>query len=223
MTVPLVCLHGVAGSSRWWDLVEHDLGRSGPVELIDLPRLPPSAFPGWVAQRLGGFGRPVDLVGHSLGALVAVRVAASHPELVRRLVLIAPPGPQPPPSPLHLGVPLLASLAQSRPGILRRLVADAVRRGPTDVVRGALHAARADVSAELAAVQAPTLLVWGERDRLVPASVGAVWLASVPGSRLVVLANAGHVPMIETPAELAATVTAFREELLDDRRYERGA
>lgn len=223
MAVSLVCLHGLAGSSRWWGLVEQDLRRSGPVELIDLPRrVPPSALPAWVAETLSTLGGPVDLAGHSLGALVAVRVAASRPELVRRLVLIAPPGLQPRSSPLHLGVPLLTSLARSRPGILRRLVVDAARRGPANVVRGALHAARADVSDELAAVRAPTLLIWGERDRLVPATAGAVWLAAIPASRLVVLAKAGHVPMIETPAELAAAVAAFRQEPLDDHSDKRG-
>ena len=220
MAVSLVCLHGLAGSSRWWDLVEHDLG--APARRAARSPAAPSVGVAGVVDRLGTLERPVDLAGHSLGALVAVRVAASRPELVRRLVLIAPPGLQRWPSTLHFGVPLLASLVRSRPRVLGRLVVDAVRTGPANVVRGGLHAARADVAAELAEVRAPTLLVWGARDRLVPATAGAAWQAAIPGSRFVVLAGAGHVPMIETPTDLAGLMTTFREEPLDDRRDEGG-
>ena len=66
---------------------------SGPVVLFDVPRsLKPPEVATWLAGRIEELGPPVDLAGHSLGALVSVRVAALRPELVRRLVLISPPG-----------------------------------------------------------------------------------------------------------------------------------
>ena len=90
---PLVCVHGLSGSSRWWTRVTALIDRHVPLVLSDVPRsLKPSEVETWLAGRIEELGPPVDLAGHSLGALVSVRVAALRPELVRRLVLISPPG-----------------------------------------------------------------------------------------------------------------------------------
>ena len=72
--------------------------------------------------------------------------------------------------------------------------------------------------AELASVEAPTLLVWGARDRLVPPSVAGRWLDALPRARLVVIPDAAHVPMVEAPEALRAAIVAFREEPLDEGR-----
>ena len=93
------------------------------------------------ARRAGAAG---DLVGHSLGALVSVRVAAARPDLVRRLVLIAPPGIRSRRS-LAYAWPLVRSVARSRPGFLVGLTTDALRAGPRNLVRGGRHVARAEV------------------------------------------------------------------------------
>ena len=63
---------------------------------------------------------------------------------------------------------------------------------------------------------APTLLLWGEHDRLVPSRDAADWRDGLPDARLVVLANARHVPMLEAPEELAEAIARFREERLDE-------
>lgn len=145
--VALVCIHGLAGSSRWWSPVTGQLARTGPVYPFDLPRaLRPPELSTWVVKEIEGLDLPgpIDLVGHSLGALVALRVAAARPELVRRLILIAPPGITPPRSAFTFGWPLLASLSQARPRFLVRLATDASRAGPRNLLRGATHVAAAD-------------------------------------------------------------------------------
>ena len=63
---------------------------------------------------------------------------------------------------------------------------------------------------------APTLLVWGERDRIVPPVWGPVWRDALVDARLVVLPGAGHVPMVEAPDDLADAILTFREERLDE-------
>jgi pimeloyl-ACP methyl ester carboxylesterase len=219
--VPLVCLHGLAGSSRWWRLVGQELEATGPIELLDLPpSLPPIALSDWVADALRDHEGPLDIAGHSLGALVAVQVASLHPHLVRRLVLVAPPGLQPCGAARRLVWPLLVSLRQTRPRFLVRVTSDALRSGPRHILRGGAYVATADVSTDLPAVTAPTLLVWGERDRLVPLAAGRVWEALLPRARLVVLPGVGHVPMAEAPEALVAAVAAFREEPLDEPRHD---
>ena len=213
----LVCVHGLAGSSRWWSRVVPRLEPGGRVVLLDLPRsIPPSGLSEWVIGRLEGLGEPIDLVGHSLGALLCVRVAGARPELVRRLVLIAPPGIRGRSTPSYLW-PLLRTLARSRPAFLVTLTADALRAGPGNIARGGLHVAAARIRDDLASVVAPTLLVWGDRDRIVPAAEGPVWREALPHARHVVLPRAGHVPMVEAPEALAEAILAFREERLDER------
>ena len=57
-------------------------------------------------------------------------------------------------------------------------------------------------------IDAPTLLVWGERDKLVPSRLGQEWQRLIPQARLVLL-SCGHVPMLEAPAELVAAILSF--------------
>ena len=220
---PLVCVHGLSGSSRWWSRLLPGLERGGPVVLLDLPRsLHPRLLEEWVGARLEDLEHPVDLVGHSLGALVSVRVAGLRPELVRRLVLIAPPGIRGRRSTTVYLWPLLRTLARSRPGFLATLTTDALRTGPRNIVRGGVHVAAADIRGDLPSVAAPTLLVWGAHDRIVPAADGPVWQDHLPHARLVVLPRAGHVPMVDTPDALVDAINAFRQERLDEFRDERG-
>jgi len=182
---------------------------------LDLPRsLQPEELPAWVVEHLAQshVPGPVDLVGHSLGALVALRVAAAHPELVRRLILISPPGITPRRSALTFGWPLVASLARARPTFLVRLAVDASRAGPANILRGARHVASADVKVEAQKVVAPTLLVWGAGDRLVPSAAAVRWLEVLANARLHIIATAAHVPMVEAPEELAVVIGKFRDE-----------
>src|SRR5438045_3609263 len=80
-------------------------------------------------------------------------------------------------------------------------------------MRTAVFVSDRDLRTELAAVRAPSLLVCGERDRLVPTRIAEEWQEALPGSRLVLL-PCGHVPMWEVPDELAACLLAFLEEQL---------
>jgi pimeloyl-ACP methyl ester carboxylesterase len=58
-------------------------------------------------------------------------------------------------------------------------------------------------------VRAETLLVWGERDPLVPPSVGELFRSELQKARLEVLRGARHVPMVERPREFAALLAEF--------------
>jgi len=58
----------------------------------------------------------------------------------------------------------------------------------------------------------PTLLIWGDKDGLVPVRFGEAYRALIPGSRLVVLKDAGHAPFDE---QKDAFVAALREFIRD--------
>src|SRR4026208_106601 len=110
---PLVCVHGLSGSSRWWTRVTALIDRHVPLVLSDVPRsLKPSEVETWLAGRIEELGPPVALAAAplgaarlALGALVPARAAPPRPDLARRLVLISPPGVGPPRSPLTYAWP----------------------------------------------------------------------------------------------------------------------
>src|SRR5262249_11452453 len=63
----------------------------------------------------------------------------------------------------------------------------------------------------LARIAAPTLLAWGEHDRLAPLGCAEAWRKGTGGPRLVSFAHSGHVPHLEEPAAVAAAVIEFCE------------
>jgi pimeloyl-ACP methyl ester carboxylesterase len=66
----------------------------------------------------------------------------------------------------------------------------------------------------LGEISCPTLIVWGERDHLVPVSDAAAFEALIAGARKIVYPDTGHVPMLERPARFNADLRAFLEEPL---------
>jgi len=220
----LVFVHGLSGSGRWWRRVLPFFAERD-VRIVDLPRFGavqgfgPHDAAGWLGDWLDEEGLVgADVAGHSLGGLIAAELAARRPAAVRRLVLVAPAG-----VPTGRGVaghvlPLLATVRDAPPSLLAHALRDGLRAGPASLLRGALHAVGHDIREDLAAVCVPTLLVWGERDPLIPRHLADEWTRALPDVRLVVLPEVGHVPMFDAPAELAGHIRGFldREEPLDE-------
>ncbi len=175
----------------------------------------------------------VSLVGNSLGGRISWRFAAAHPDRVERLVLIAPDGFASPgfeygkapdvPALLRLlrfALPksvlrmnLLAAYADPE-----RLTDAHVRRYHDLLLapgnRDAMLERMAQVVLErpeplLASIKAPTLLVWGERDAMIPFSNAQDYLSALPDARLVSFPELGHVPHEEAPARAVEPVHAF--------------
>jgi pimeloyl-ACP methyl ester carboxylesterase len=61
----------------------------------------------------------------------------------------------------------------------------------------------------LAAIKAPTLVLWGDKDRLLPLADGRRFVAAIPGSHLIVYPGVGHLPQEEAADRSAADVSAF--------------
>ena len=94
---PVVLVHGLSGSWRWWRPVLEPLTERRRVYVPDLPRLgrrlPAAELTGWFGRWLDAAGlERVDLIGHSLGGLIAAELAAEQPSRARRLALVAPAG-----------------------------------------------------------------------------------------------------------------------------------
>lgn len=217
---PLVLIHGLSGSSKWWnrnidalaaryevsavDLVGFGRNRGFLGSELPLPFEEIAALLGrWIEAELRA---PVHLAGHSMGGVIALTLAAARPDLVRTLTLVSAAG-----IPFRLDPrPHLTGLRHPPAGLVSfapRLAADALRAGPTSIALASAQLLRLDAREAMRLVRAPTLLVWGESDPLVPLRYAEEMLAALPEARLAILPRAGHVPMWDEPE-------AFNEVLL---------
>jgi pimeloyl-ACP methyl ester carboxylesterase len=217
---PVVMVHGLSGSTRWWARNLPALARRHRLYLVDLPgfgamrslrrRFVLAEAASWLSEWMRAVGlERAHLVGHSMGGYVTIRLAAGRPELVGRLVLVAPAGTTTGRSMLGHLVPLLLAARYATPAFLPVLARDALRMGPATLWRAAKDLLAEDVREDLQKIEAPTLLVWGENDPLVPPTVGELLRQEVPDSRLLVLEGAGHVPMFDRPENFDAALLAF--------------
>ncbi|MFL5282797.1 MAG: alpha/beta fold hydrolase [Rhodopila sp.] len=180
--------------------------------------------------------RRASLIGNSLGGKLAWEFAAAHPNRVDKLVLIAPDGfasraftynktPEVPWAaqllPYTLPDFLLRTAIAPAYGNSSRLTDDVVRRYRDMIlapgVRQALLERVTQIRLQppepmLRRIRAPTLLVWGEKDALIPYQNAGDYLAVVPNCRLLVFGDLGHVPMEEAPARSLAPVAMFLAE-----------
>jgi len=188
------------------------------VYLVDLPgfgalrrrRFVLAEAASWLAAWMEAAGLDkTHLVGHSMGGYVCLGLATRGPEAVRCLVLVATAGIAAGRPLFGHHVPFLSMARCAVPSFLPILAHDVVRAGPVTLWRAARDLLAGDVRGDLRLVEAPALLVWGERDHLIPPSVETCCGRSSRSRSLLVLENAGHVPMFDRPQEFNAALLAF--------------
>lgn len=190
----LFFLPGAGGSAAFWHPVADRVPANQPRHFFSWPGLgaePPdpaiSSIDDLVTLVLAKLDTPTDLVAQSMGGLVAVKVALAAPHKVRRLVLTA----------TSAGVPMTGA-QDWRP-----------------IYREAFPAAGAwiaepppDLSAEIATLRAPALLLWGDRDPISPVSVGETLLALLPDAKLSVIEGGAHDLAVTHADQVAALISA---------------
>jgi len=178
---------------------------------------------------------PVDVVGHSLGGWLAAELALRRPELVRRMVLVAPLGAHRPGLEVTPFFGAVAPRGVGGTGEARRILfgdpeGSAARAALPDDMEldhqlrwygGLAGAARLGwkaphfqsrkLTARLRRITAETLVVAGGRDGLVPPPLARVWADGLARARLVEVGGAGHSLVLEAP-DAAHTVAAFLGE-----------
>lgn len=164
------------------------------------------------------------VVGHSFGAMVAAELAATSPERVSKLILIAPIGlwRDDHPVPDISGMPpeeLPALIFADPAGPVARAMPALDPTDPEALFRAAMTLASIlqfiwplpdkGLSKRLYRVKAPTLLVWGADDRLVHPTYGDDFAKAIAGARLEVVQGAGHLPQLEQFERVLPLVTDF--------------
>ena len=167
------------------------------------------------------------LVGHSFGAMVACEVAALQPARVKRLVLIDPVGLWRDETPvvnwmLLAPADIPAHVFKNPAGAAAKALF-AVPEDPEDAALARTRLSWAmgatgkfiwpipdkGLKKRIHRVSAPTLLVWGADDRLVPRAYAKEFAGRLADSRLAVVAGAGHAPHLEQPDATARAVQGF--------------
>lgn len=217
---PLILVHGLSGSMRWWVHNVQALAQDHRVYLVDLPgfgtmhrvhtRFALVNVAQWLLAWMDVVGiRKAHLVGHSMGGYICIWVAAHHPEVVSRLVLISPAVLSKIHRVLGYTLPLLRAIRYLTIGFLFILAYDALRAGPLTLLRATHDLLIHDTQQDIQKITAPTLLVWGENDTLVPPAVGHILRQQISHARLLLLKRASHVSMYDRPQEFNSAVEAF--------------
>jgi pimeloyl-ACP methyl ester carboxylesterase len=168
----------------------------------------------------------VCLGGVSLGGWIAAEVACRWPERVKRLWIADAPGLRVPDTPLGD----LFRVMQDRVKVRQLLFHDPASYMATLVIKDnpdeqAMLAGYQSLTVlarliwdrpynpklakRLGRVRCPTLLVWGDHDRLVPPAYGEAYQKCIQGSELKLIPNCGHLPMFEREAEFVEMIGEF--------------
>lgn len=251
---PVLLVHGWLSSSRVWEALAGRLAQRFTVYTLDLEGFgesdkPISGYGVRYGSRLlyafcAHFGLTrTSVVGHDVGGAMAAKLAADHPDVVGRLVLVSTPADEDQidlPTPLWLAtIPVIGALFYTLGRVFRPMralwlrpfvvdpddlteeVIDDAGMSTPAAVHKTLSVTRREISGGRLARQAriikvPMLLIAGEEDQIVdPQSVGS-WARTADQAEVCLIDDCGHLPMIERTAEFNAQILAF---LTGDARY----
>ncbi len=221
----------VAALSRTRSLLLIDLPGLGRSEAPDDASLSPVFFAAWVAETIvARIEGPFDLLGHSLGGNVCLTLAAQPDLALRKLIIADAAGVlhreafvksqvdagTSPVSKIHRGLGRIVT------GVSRTITEASAALEPHETwlgnnverlspggTKSAMALILHRTGPYISGIDAPTLLVWGERDTVAPLRTGWLLRDQLANASLSVLPGVGHVPMVDAPDELIQRILAF--------------
>jgi pimeloyl-ACP methyl ester carboxylesterase len=203
----ILILHGWARSSADWLPTAQTLSKKYKVILLDLPKkdLDTFASAGFVAS----FIKKLDLkntlvLGHSFGGKIAIVLAATHPSLVSKLILVSPSGIEKK-SPGVLIQNRLGKIAKLLPmpaplkSTLRAKLASRDYKSAGVLQKTLVAIVNQNVSQFARKITQPTKIIWGECDKEVPVKWSKVLTGLIKNSEVRIVWKAGHHPHLESP------------------------
>jgi poly(3-hydroxyalkanoate) depolymerase len=242
---PLLLINGLGANLEMWQPLVRELASGRELIAFDLPGTGRSARPRWplrmpqlarlVTELLDELGHAqLDVLGYSLGGIVAQELAHRAPERIRRLVLCATtPGlPSVPPDPIvttlmltparywnrqlaELILPIIAGGQTARdPRELRAGLEQRLVQPPSAL--GYLYQLYAlsgwSSHPWIRTVRHPALVLHGDRDPVVPLANGRYLADSLPNGHLQVVSGAGHLFLLDEPASAVPALASFLDD-----------
>jgi pimeloyl-ACP methyl ester carboxylesterase len=230
---PLLFLHGAGGGANWLPFMS-DLATRHDVIVPEHPGFGASDTPDWLdtipdlanfyLDFLDQLGlNDVDLVGHSLGGWIAAELAARNTRRLASLTLVCAAG-------IHVkGVPQIDTFLSNDERRIRDMFHD--QKYADETLRHAQRPELEDVNLKnrtitakliwqprgydphlhkwLHRIDVPTLLLWGDDDRLFPKEYAAAYQHLIPGSGVSIIPECGHIPQVEQRAAFVAALEGF--------------
>ena len=221
-TMPILLVPGLAGSPRIYAPVESPMWRLGPVTVANHIR---DASMGAIARRILAEAPPrFALAGHSMGGYIAFEIMRQAPARVAKLALV---NTQARPDTPEATARRRAQIARAQggeyhavldelfpgfvhpsrreDGALRQLVRDMGDDiGPEAFVRQQTAIiGRPDSRPTLAWIKCPTLVLTGDEDNTIPNTLSKEMADGIPGAKLMILPQCGHLPQVEQPQATA--------------------
>lgn len=234
----IIILHGWASSAEKWQVVKQGIKEQGIRVIVpDLPGFKKETelsqswnlddYVDWLANFFSkACPEPAEgfLLGHSFGGRIAIKFAAKYPEKLKGLILVSSAGIK------HKRTPYIrAILDMAKIGrqcrfapffpFLRKIFYKYILRR-TDYINAEKmpflketfkNIIREDLTQSLSQIKTPTLIIWGEKDKITPLSDAYLMNKEIPNSKLEILKNMGHAPHSENPKNLAQKITNFIE------------
>lgn len=229
---PLLFLHGASGAAHWLPFMEA-LSEHFDVIVPEHPGFGGSEDPAWLksvgdlayfyldmieALELG----PVHLVGTSLGGWIAAELAVRDPRALRTLTLVAPAGINvkgvargdmflwsPEETARNLFHDPAWAEKMPQPANDDEMMVALKNRMTTAKLGWSPRMHNPDLPKWLHRVKAPTLILWGDDDRLLPADYGPAYRDLIPNASLEVISACGHLPHVEKSQEFTEKTLAF--------------
>ncbi len=234
--MPVIFVHGAAGTHRHWLSQVHALRNTARAVAIDLPGHGKSDPPGrtTVADYADAILRILDalqfdravIVGHSMGGAIAQTLALAKADRVAGLGLVGTGArlrvlPQILDGVISPGefektcrFVLDNSYATQLDPEMRRRAEEEFRACPPQVTHDDYGACNVfDIMPRISGIHAPTLVVCGAEDKMTPLKYSEFLASKIPGARLVVVPGAGHNVMIEKADEVNQALLDFLTKL----------
>ncbi len=215
--VPIVLVHGLVVSNRYWRPLALELSCYGQVEAVDLPGFGRSARPS-LTFSISDFARYLSewldarrivrchLIAHSMGAQVAAHVALQSPSRLFSLTLIGPTIDRAAPRWWEQGIRLLRGLARENVSMLRIVLGDFFRAGLPHTL-GTVRRMFADsITEQVGGIETPTLVLRGERDPIAPMRWVEDLARLMPAAQAQVIPGGSHCVHYSHPKETAAAI-----------------
>lgn len=225
---PLIILHGWAYDTKKWGPFLRLLEQNGvECKMLKIPGLTAPLenvwtlddYVSWLNRLIANSQKPAAILGHSNGGRIAAVFAAKHPDKISKLILIDSAGI----THRDLKTLMRRTVFEAISKIGKRLTnSDSVRNLLYKVVREQdynranpilkktmINLISKDLEPIFSIIKTPTLIIWGENDKITPLSDGIKIHELIPNSKFETIKNAKHSPQFTHPEEVFTVITNY--------------